>query len=142
MADNARVTQSQVEVLVTANANEKVWVTQAQTEVIVTENANEKVWVTQVQIEVIEILPVTGAAALDGIATLLAAGGFSIEGQVSVICAAAFAGIGSGYVTTDSFTEAGDTALTSHTDDEGNSWSLTGFDTVQISGANDNVEVK
>lgn len=62
--------------------------------------------------------------------------------------AAALAGVGAfvlnpyGYVTTDTMTEVGDTALTAHTDDEGNSWSLSGFDIIQVNGTTDKLEPK
>lgn len=46
-----------------------------------------------------------------------------------------------GHTATDRFTEASDTALTAHTGDSGGTWSLLGFSTLKVSGANDRVEV-
>lgn len=143
MADNARITQSQIEVIVTSNDDPQLRSTQSQLEVITTDNTDPQIRSTQSQLEVIEKLPIAGAAALSGAATLAAVGGYGVDGAIEIPAGAtALAGLPNGYITTDSFTEAGDTDLTSHTDNESNAWSVTDYDTLRVSGDNDETEVK
>jgi len=93
---------------------------------------------TRVAAHYFEVLETFPMATLQATASLIANATVPVRGYLAVTTL--LSAVDAYYITTDLFTEAGDTALSAHVDNEANAWGVTGYDFLIVSGTNDDVE--